>query len=101
MFHELNTLQQNSCVEHYIKEFEWLSLACDCEDEEHKVCEILIGLNVDIAHKVKLQSFLTFDEVCELVVEVEGPNKNLKNRSFKTNFNNKSDSSKNVEKFES
>ena len=102
LFHKFNTLQQSSLsVEDYIKEFERLSMACDCKDEEEqKILKFLVGLNVEIGNRVELQSFFTFDEACELAVKVERQLKASKLKSFRPNYAPKNETLKSFEKSE-
>lgn len=73
LYMKLNSLEQNHLsVEQYIKEFERLSLACECKDEdEQKAAKFLIGLKNAIANQVELQHFYSFDEACQLAIKVE------------------------------
>lgn len=102
LYHKYNTLQQHSMsVEDYIKEFERLSLACDCKDvEEQKISKFLVGLVPEICNKVELQPYFSFDEVCELAVKVERQIKTSKIKSFRPNYAHKTEIVKQVEKSE-
>lgn len=74
-------------VEGYIKEFERLSLACNCKDvEQQKISKFLVGLKLEINHRVELQSYFSFDETRELALKVERQIKATKTRSFKPSF---------------
>lgn len=42
-------------------------MACGCkEEEEQKISRFLMGLNKQIRHKVELQSYNSYEEVCLL-----------------------------------
>ena len=47
-------------------------MACGCkEEEEQKMVKLLTGLNKDTANHVELQSYSSFDELCQLAINVE------------------------------
>uniref|UniRef100_A0A803NC47 CCHC-type domain-containing protein n=1 Tax=Chenopodium quinoa TaxID=63459 RepID=A0A803NC47_CHEQI len=70
------------------------------DEEEQKISKFLVGLNMEIGHKVGLQSFFTFDEACELAVKVERQIKTSKLKSFRPNYAPKGETSKGLEKSE-
>lgn len=88
LFLKLNSLQQGYMgVEQYTKEFERLSLACDCHDsDDQKSAKFLLGLRKDIANQVELQPYYSFDELCVLAKKVERQQQDSKSRGFKPSY---------------
>ncbi|XP_048494585.1 uncharacterized protein LOC125494807 [Beta vulgaris subsp. vulgaris] len=93
LFVKFNSLQQNQLtVAQYVQEFERLSMACDCKDEdEQKSAKFLIGLNTPIANLVELQVYHSFDELCQLATKVERQQKEAKGKSTRFPFTPKTE----------
>ena len=70
---KLTSLSQGTMsVSEYIDEFDKLCFSCDLEEEETKKIERFIrGLNWHIYKKVKLSSYHSFDDVCNLALKIE------------------------------
>ena len=73
LYLKLHHLKQgDKRVEEYIREFEGLMLRSDIpEEKEHTIARFLGGLNRDIAYKIELQSYHSFEDVCKLAMKVE------------------------------
>jgi len=70
--------QENLRVEEYIREFEQLQMRVSSnEDNELTIARFIRGLSLSIAHKVELQSYLSFNDVRHLAIKIE---KQLKGR---------------------
>jgi len=59
-------------VEKYLREFKQLQMWVRLDEEpELKMARFIKGLSPNIANKVDLQPYLSFDDVCHLALEVE------------------------------
>ncbi|KAL2925688.1 Maintenance of telomere capping protein 6, partial [Bienertia sinuspersici] len=86
--------QNSLSVAQYIKEFERLSIACDCKDEEEKrMPRFVMGLNIPIRNLVELQQYNSLDEVTNLACKVERQQIEAKARGFRGFNTQKGDSS--------
>jgi len=66
--------QENLKLEEYVREFEQLQMRVYLKEEPKlKISRSIKGLSLSIANKIKmdLQPYLSFDDVCHLVVKVE------------------------------
>ena len=79
--HKISSLrQENLKVEDYIKEFKQLQMRVGLDEEPKlKISRFIKGLLPNIANKVNLRSYLSFDYVCNLSMKVK---KQLKDRKF-------------------
>ncbi|XP_021730697.1 uncharacterized protein LOC110697622 [Chenopodium quinoa] len=70
---KMKTFKQNlMAVENYIIEFEKLCMLCGLEEiVEHKIARFISGLNDNIAEKVELQQYWSFEDVCKVAIKVE------------------------------
>ena len=70
---KMQLFKQNSMtVENYIGEFEKLCMLCGLEEiVEHKIARFISGLNDNIAEKVELQQYWSFEDVCKVALKVE------------------------------
>ena len=83
---KLHQLKQgDKKVEEYLREFENLMMRSEIrEEEEQTIARFLGGLQRDIAHKVELQPFHSFRDVCKLSNKVEKQLQNVKSSAPKT-----------------
>ena len=59
-------------VSEYMVEFDQLCLICDlAEEETKKIGRFIRGLNWHIYKRVKLSSYNSFDDVCNLALKIE------------------------------
>ena len=64
--------QDNMSVSEYMDEFDKLCLICDVEEEEtKKIGSFIRGLNWHNYKRVKLSSYHSFDDVCNLALKIE------------------------------
>ena len=99
LYLKLHHLKQgDKKVEDYIREFEDLMMRSDIpEEEEQTIARFLGGLQKEIAHKVELQPYHSFRDVCKLANKVEKQLQSLRSPAPKTyhkgSFNYKGSSS--------
>lgn len=77
----------------YVIEFEKLYLVCGCKEEEQKMAKFLFGMNKPIANLAELQTYNTFDELCQLTSKVERQQNEAKGRSSRLSFTPKTETS--------
>jgi len=79
LYFKISTLsQENLWVEEYIREFEQHQMTVGLNDDnEHTIGRFIKGLSPSIAHKVELQPYLSFNDICHLAIKIE---KQLKGR---------------------
>lgn len=78
-----NLKQESMSIDEYIAEFEKLSMLCDLEEKvEHKIARFLTGLNEQVAEKVELQPYWSFEELCRVAARVEKQNKAKKSKTY-------------------
>ncbi|KAK4260359.1 hypothetical protein QN277_003486 [Acacia crassicarpa] len=79
--------QEDMSVEEYIREYEQLLMTSGLQEiQEQKIARFIGGLNNDIAKKVELQPFWTFEDVCKLPIKVEKRSKSKKSTSTSSSF---------------
>ena len=64
--------QENVRVREYIREFEQLYMRVGLnEDNELTIARFIKGLSPNITHKVELQPYLSFNDVCHLTIKIK------------------------------
>ncbi|XP_031270993.1 uncharacterized protein LOC116129386 [Pistacia vera] len=82
-----NLKQGDRKVEEYIREFEGLMLRSDIpEEKEHTIVRFIGGLSKDIAYKLKLQTYHSFEDVCKLSTRIEKQLKSMNSLAPKKLF---------------
>jgi len=72
--------QENLRLEEYIREFEQLHMRVGLnKDSELTIAMFIKGLSPSVAHKVELQLYLSFNDVCHLAIKIA---KQLKGRNL-------------------
>ena len=71
--------QENLKVEEYIQELEQLQMRVGLnKDNELSIARFIKGLSPNIANKVELQTYISFNDVCYLVMKIEKQLKGIK-----------------------
>ena len=64
--------QENLKVEEYIREFEQLQIRVGLDEEPKlKIARFIKVLSLNIASKVELQPYLSFNDICHLAIKVQ------------------------------
>ncbi|XP_042437074.1 uncharacterized protein LOC122023042 [Zingiber officinale] len=77
-----NFKQKDLSVEDYVAKFENLMMRCDVfEPEEQIIARFLEGLRYEIGNVVQLQSYWTYNDVCQLALKNTPAAKDVKQKS--------------------
>jgi len=72
LYHDTFLTEENLKVEECIREFKKLLMRVGLnEDSELTIARFIKGLSLNIANQVKLQPYLSFDNICNLIIKID------------------------------
>ena len=72
LYRKITSLSQEDLNVEYIREFEQLQMRLGLnEDNELTIARFIKGLSPNIANKVELQPYQSFNDVCHLTIKIE------------------------------